>query len=56
MQNEAAEAGFYKSPAGGQYPKVQILTVRDLLEKKKRVGYRRLLDKTLKNRRAIVHP
>jgi DNA modification methylase len=42
MQREAAEAGFYTSPgssgsAGGKYPRIQLLTVRDLLEGTKSV-------------------
>ena len=34
MQTEAASAGFYASP-WGQHPRVQILTVGDLLDGKK---------------------
>ena len=42
MLREAAEAGFYTSPgasgaAGGKYPRIQILTVKDLLEGSKSV-------------------
>jgi hypothetical protein len=48
MQREAAEAGFYQSPAGGQYPRLQLLTISDLLLKKKKVDYPRLLDATFK--------
>jgi hypothetical protein len=37
MRREAAEAGFYTSPgasgsAGHKFPRIQLLTVRDLLE------------------------
>ena len=32
MKEEAASAGFYKSPMGKDYPKLQILTVKELLE------------------------
>ena len=37
MLREAAEAGFYTSPgssgsAGGKYPRIQLLTVKKLLE------------------------
>ena len=32
MTKEAVTAGFYKSPLGGDYPKVQILTVKELLD------------------------
>ncbi len=31
MMKEAAEAGFYKSPDGSSYPRMQILTVNQLL-------------------------
>jgi DNA modification methylase len=31
MVREATEAGFYNSPAGGEYPRVQLLTIKDLL-------------------------
>ena len=48
MLREAAEAGFYNSPAGGQYPRLQLLTIKDLLEGKKTVQYPRLLDTTFK--------
>jgi len=34
MRTEAAGAGFYTSPAGTSHPKLQILTVRDLLDGK----------------------
>ena len=35
MRTEAASAGFYDSPWGGQHPRVQILTVGELLAGKK---------------------
>jgi len=34
MREEAASAGFYTSPMGGKHPKVQILTIEDLLDGK----------------------
>ena len=37
MQREAAEAGFYTSSDGTRYPKLQLLTIKDLLEGNKRV-------------------
>jgi DNA modification methylase len=42
MLREAAEAGFYTSPGssgaeGGKYPRIQLLTIRDLLEGAKSV-------------------
>lgn len=37
MQKEAAEAGFYTSADGSRYPRIQLLTVKDLLEGNKTV-------------------
>jgi DNA modification methylase len=37
MQKEAAEAGFYTSPDGSRYPRLQLLTIKDLIEGNKRV-------------------
>lgn len=37
MRTEAAAAGFYKSPGGTQHPKIQLLTIRTLLEEGKRI-------------------
>lgn len=34
MRTEAASAGFYTSPWGGNYPRLQLLTVGQLLESK----------------------
>ena len=48
MIREAAEAGFYNSPAGKQYPRVQLLTIKNLLLDNKQVEYPRLLDATFK--------
>lgn len=31
MEKEATDAGFYVSPMGGKYPKIQILTIEQLL-------------------------
>jgi DNA modification methylase len=47
MLREAAEAGFYTSPGssgaeGGKYPRIQLLTIRDLLEGTKSVQRPRL--------------
>jgi hypothetical protein len=47
MEKEAAEAGFYASPDGKKYPRLQILTIRELLEGKE-VKRPRLLDVTFK--------
>lgn len=42
MRREAAEAGFYTSPGvsgapGQKYPRIQILSIKDLLEGSKQV-------------------
>ncbi len=37
MQKEAAEAGFYTSHDGSKYPRLQLLTIEDLLEGNKNV-------------------
>ncbi len=37
MQKEAAEAGFYTSADGSKYPRLQLLTIKDLLEGNKNV-------------------
>lgn len=37
MQREAADAGFYTSSDGTRYPRVQLLTIAELLEGTKRV-------------------
>ena len=35
MRDEAIAKGLYKSPLGKNYPKIQILTIQELLEDKK---------------------
>jgi len=35
METEAVSQGFYKSPLGQDYPKMQILTIEELLKRKK---------------------
>ncbi len=50
MTKEAAEAGFYKAASAydtGTYPRIQILTVEQLLSGAQ-VGYPRLLEATFK--------
>jgi DNA modification methylase len=37
MQREAAEAGFYTSGDGSKYPRVQLLSIKDLIEGNKNV-------------------
>jgi hypothetical protein len=34
MLREAVSAGFYASPMGGSYPRIQILTIAQLLDGK----------------------
>ena len=34
MRKEAATAGFYESPWGTKHPKIQLLTIEDLLDGK----------------------
>lgn len=48
MLKEAAEAGFYKPPGlQDKYPRIQILTIEDLLAGKQ-IAHLRLLDATFK--------
>jgi len=37
MQKEALSAGFYESPSGKLYPKIQILTIEDLINGSKNI-------------------
>ena len=37
MQKEALSSGFYKSPSGKYYPKIQILTIEDLINGNKNI-------------------
>ena len=37
MQKEALSAGFYESPSGKLYPKIQILTIEDLISGNKNI-------------------
>lgn len=39
LLKEAVSAGFYKSPAGGTFPKIQVVTIEDLLSGKARAAY-----------------
>jgi len=43
MLREAAEAGLYKSPDGATYPRIQVLTIQDILDGKQPLypAYRR---------------
>ncbi len=42
MITEAASAGFYTSPTGAKFPRIQILTIQDLLEQKDMPRYPRM--------------
>ncbi|MBC5825161.1 MAG: restriction endonuclease [Candidatus Eremiobacteraeota bacterium] len=39
MKTEAASAGFYESPIGGSYPRIQILTIEGLMNGSERPQY-----------------
>lgn len=39
MKKEATKEGFYDSPAGASFPRLQVLTIRDLLESKDQARY-----------------
>ncbi|GAB4178893.1 MAG: hypothetical protein Fur006_11640 [Coleofasciculaceae cyanobacterium] len=39
MLKEADSAGFYRAGNGREYPRIQILTIEDLLTGRKRVEY-----------------
>ncbi len=39
MTVEATKAGYYESPVSKSFPKVQLLTIQDLLEKKAAAEY-----------------
>jgi hypothetical protein len=39
MEKEAVSAGFYKSPLGKNYPKIQILGIEELLSGAKKPEY-----------------
>lgn len=39
MKKEAVKVGYYDSPAGASFPKIQILTIKGLLEGTERASY-----------------
>lgn len=47
MIKEAVEAGFYKSPLGGNYPRIQIFTIQELFDGAT-IDYKELTDRTLR--------
>jgi hypothetical protein len=48
MQREAAEAGFYISPDGRKYPRIQLITINEIIQGTNEVQYPLLLDTTFK--------
>ena len=52
MRREAASAGFYKSPWGKNYPRIQLLTIEDLLGGKT-VDYPHTADVTFKRAKRL---
>ena len=52
MRREAASAGFYKSPWGKNYPRIQLLTIEELLGGKT-VDYPHAADVTFKRAKRI---
>ncbi len=52
MQTEAISAGFYESPIGKSYPKIQILTIEGLLNKTARADFPDLTGGTLTFKKA----
>jgi hypothetical protein len=51
MRAEAASAGFYESPWGGKFPRIQLLTVGELLDGKS-VDYPHMTGGNVTHRRA----
>jgi site-specific DNA-methyltransferase (adenine-specific) len=49
MHKEAAATGFYESDLGSKHPKIQLLTIKELIEGKKIDYPRGAIDKTFKN-------
>jgi DNA modification methylase len=55
MREEAASAGFYASPGFNQpYPRIQLLTVADLLSGKARLQYPHVASETFKKAERVV--
>ena len=53
MRREAVSAGFYKSPWGKNYPRIQLLTIEELLGGKT-VDYPHAADVTFKRAKRII--
>ena len=52
MTTEAVSAGYYESPIGKSYPKIQILTIEGLLNNTARPDYPDLTGGTLTFKKA----
>jgi DNA modification methylase len=54
MKEEAVKAGYYESPIGANFPKVQILTIKGLLEGTERAKYPDLMQGGLTFKKATI--
>jgi DNA modification methylase len=54
MKEEAIKAGYYESPIGANFPKIQILTIKGLLEGTERAKYPDLMQGGLTFKKASV--
>jgi hypothetical protein len=54
MKKEAIKAGFYESPSGANFPKIQILTIKGLLDETERAKYPDLMQGGLTFKKARI--
>ncbi len=54
MKEEAVKAGYYESPIGANFPKIQILTIKGLLDGNERVKYPDLMQGGLTFKKAAI--
>ncbi len=54
MKEEAVKAGYYESPIGANFPKVQILTIKGLLDGTERAKYPDLMQGGLTFKKATI--
>ncbi len=54
MKEEAVKAGYYESPIGANFPKIQILTIKGLLEGTERAKYPDLMQGGLTFKKASI--
>ncbi len=54
MKEEAVKAGYYESPIGANFPKIQILTIKGLLDGTERAKYPDLMQGGLTFKKAIT--